>query len=132
MPRRRVPDPLAQAIGLRVRTLREAAGLTLEKLAYESELVSKGHLSDLERGLLRPTANTLNQLAQHLGVDLLDLVTFPADSPRQRLVTLTRHLSPGTVRKLLRELDQALPDADGVAARPVRGTRRTQSRVVQK
>jgi len=66
MPRRRVPDTLALAIGQRVRALREAAGLTMEKLAYESELGSKGHLSDLERGLLRPIAHTLSQLAAHL------------------------------------------------------------------
>lgn len=112
MPRRLRPSPLALAVGQRVRELREAAGLTLEKLAYESEIKSKGHLSDLERGLLNPTIDTLEKLAERLGVDLLDLVTFPASSPRQELVALTRELSPGSIRKLLRESRRAVTGSD--------------------
>src|SRR5688572_21707928 len=34
MPRRGTPDPLAQAVGARIRQLRQEAGLTIEKLAY--------------------------------------------------------------------------------------------------
>ena len=49
MPRRREPDPLAQAVGQRIRQLRQEAGLTMEKLAFESELGSKGHLSNIEK-----------------------------------------------------------------------------------
>ena len=111
MPRRTTPDPLAQAVGARVRALREAAGLTLEKLAWESEVGSKGYLSDIERGLARPTLPTLQRIADHLEVDLLDLVTFPDDSDRQRLVVLTRTLPPGTIRKLLKELASKGPPA---------------------
>lgn len=92
MPRRQNPDPLAQRIGQRIRQLRQRAGLSLEKLAYESELGSKGHLSDLERGLTRPTINTLKAVADRLGVPLLDLVTFPEDSERERLVEALREL----------------------------------------
>lgn len=104
MPRRSTPDPLAQRIGARIRALREQAGLTLEGLAYQSELGSKGHLSDLERGLTRPTVATLAVLAEGLEVSLLDLVTFPDESDRQRLVDRSRQLSKGTIRKLLREM----------------------------
>jgi transcriptional regulator with XRE-family HTH domain len=76
VPRRATPDPLAKRIGARIRTLRKEAGLTLEKLAYESDVGSKGFLSDVEAGLARPTVETLSTIAERLEVDLLDLVTF--------------------------------------------------------
>lgn len=104
MPRRSTPDPLAQRIGARIRVLRKEAGLTLEKLAYESEVGSKGFLSDVEKGLARPTVETLQAIAERLDVSLLDLVTFPDEGDRQKLVDRTRRLSKGTIRKLLREM----------------------------
>ncbi len=103
MPRRKTPDPLAKRIGARIRVLRKEAGLTLEKLAYESEVGSKGFLSDVEKGLARPSVETLQSIADRLEVALLDIVTFPEHDDRQRLVDRTRRLSKGTVRKLLRE-----------------------------
>jgi transcriptional regulator with XRE-family HTH domain len=123
MPRRLTPDPLAAKIGTRVRELRQQAGLTLEKLAYESEVRSKGYMSDIEKGLAFPTIATLQRIAEHLGVDLLDLVTFPGDSPRQELVALTRSMKVGTVRKLVREAKQDSSDAPTSAAEA--GGRRT-------
>jgi len=101
MPRRTIPDPLALAVGERIKVLREEAGLTIEKLAYETD-VSKGHLSSIEKGLVRPTIQTLQVLADGLGVLLLDLVTFPADGDRQRLVDESRHLPRDTIRRLIR------------------------------
>lgn len=103
MPRREKSDPLAEKIGRRIRTLRQAMNLTQEKLAYEGGLRSKGHLSGIERGLVLPTLPTLALLAHRLDVDLLDLVTFPEESARQQLVELTRQMKPGTVRRLVRE-----------------------------
>lgn len=107
MPRRERPDPLAKRIGGRIRELRKEAGLTLEKLAYESDVGSKGFLSDVEKGLARPSVETLNAIAARLGVALLDLVTFPDQDERQRLVDRTRRLTPGTIRKLLKETASA-------------------------
>jgi len=107
MPRLKRPDPLSLAIGQRIRALREQAGLTIEKLAYESELGSKGHLSSLERGLVRPTVHTLQSLADRLGVALLDLVCFPEQDARQALVDHTRELGPGSIRRLLRDVSPA-------------------------
>ena len=103
MPRRLRPDPLAKRVGARIRELRQEVGLTLEKLAYESDLGSKGHLSDLERGLAVPNVRTLRTLADHLGVRLLDLVTFPDEDKRQHLIDRTRKLSPDTIDKLLKD-----------------------------
>jgi transcriptional regulator with XRE-family HTH domain len=103
MPRREKADPLAAKIGARIRALREAQGLTQEKLAYEGGLKSKGHLSGIEKGLVLPTLPTLAVLAERLEVDLLDLVTFPEDSTRQTLVDQTRTMASGTMRRLVRE-----------------------------
>ncbi len=103
MPRRSTPDPLAQRIGARIRELRQEAGLTLEKLAYESEVGSKGFLSDVEKGLARPTVETLAAIAERLEVQLLDLVTFPGENERALLVDRTRLLTKGAIRRLLRE-----------------------------
>ena len=103
MPRRSTPDPLAERIGARIRELRQETGLTLEKLAYESEVGSKGFLSDVEKGLARPTVETLAAIAERLEVKLLDLVTFPDDDERAVLVDRTRALTKGTIRRLLRE-----------------------------
>lgn len=104
MPRRETIDPLAAKIGGRIRSLRQALNLTQEKLAYEGGLRSKGHLSGIEKGLVLPTLPTLVLLANRLEVELLDLVTFPEDSPRQQLIDRTRQMTPGTVRRLIRDL----------------------------
>ncbi len=113
MPRRREPDPLSLKIGQRIRKLRKESGLSLEKLAYESELGSKGHLSDVERGLTRPTVSTLKTIADRLGVALLDLVTFPDEDPRQRRIDLELHAT----RSASREYDSVdgLEDGAGLA-----------------
>ena len=103
MPRRTVVDPEAEIIGKRIRALREEHGLGLEELAHAADF-SKGHLSNLERGLVMPTVATLKVLPDHLGVLVGDLVTFPEDGPRQALIELTRTMTTGTIRKLLKEL----------------------------
>lgn len=104
MPRRGRPDPLAAAVGKRIKQLRTEQGLTAEKLAYESDLRSKGYLSDIEKGLARPTITTLKTIADRLGVEILDLLTFPERDDRQALIDRTRKLSPTAVRKLLRSV----------------------------
>lgn len=106
MPRRVDPDPTVLKIGARLRALREAQSLTQEKLAYESGLASKGHLSGIENGLVRPTLQTLSMLADRLEVDLLDLFTFPEESPRHRLIDLTRRMPKGTIRRLVDDAEK--------------------------
>ena len=103
MPRRSESDPRALAIGQRIKLLREEAGVTLEKLAYEADF-SKGHLSSLERGLVMPTVASLRRLAERLGVLVADIVSDPAASDRERILELTRKLPAGTLKKLVREL----------------------------
>lgn len=116
MPRLAAPDPLSEAIGRRVRGLRTELGLTQERLAFESGTIGKGHLSDLENGLLRPTVHTLKGVADRLGVQLLDLLTFPEEGPRQALVDATRGLAPSGVAELLRDARQRQRAASGPSA----------------
>jgi transcriptional regulator with XRE-family HTH domain len=109
MPRRTQPDPLASKIGARVRALRAEAGVTSEGLAYAAEpSFSKGQLSTIEGGLALPTARTLATLAD--GLDLLpfDLLVFPDDGARQRLVDLTRKLSSAQLRAVTAQVEALL------------------------
>lgn len=120
VPRRSSPDPLAAAIGRRVRALREAQGYNLEKLAFEGGLSSKGHLSDLEHGRLIPTVGTLQTLATHLGVELLDLVTFPDTSVRHRLVARSATLPVPLLQRWSDEAEHVPP----VLTTPTKATKR--------
>src|SRR5438552_7486209 len=54
-------------LGDRLRQLRVSAGLTQTDLA--GDRFSKEYVSQIERGKTRPTAETINWLAQRLGVD---------------------------------------------------------------
>lgn len=123
MPRRTKPDPLAAKVGTRIRQLRQERGLTAEKLVFESEVGSKGYLSDVEAGRALPSLHVLERLATYLGVGLLDLVTFPDDDLRQRYVDQTRLFSTGALRKLLREAEATAPTEAGSPKRAAATTR---------
>jgi transcriptional regulator with XRE-family HTH domain len=109
MPRLRNPDPLAKAIGQRIAQLRAEQDLTAEKLAYESDVKSKGYVSDIEHGLALPSLTTLDRIARRLSVPLYDLLVFPALGDRERLIDLSRHLPKGPLARLVRELLEVQP-----------------------
>lgn len=69
--------PLDTRIAGQVRTLRAAAGLSLEALAARSG-VSRSMLSVIERGESSPTAVVLERVATGLGVPLASLFDAPA------------------------------------------------------
>ena len=58
-------------IGLKLKELRMAKGLTQEELANRAEL-SKGFISQLERDLTSPSIATLVDILQCLGTNLKD------------------------------------------------------------
>lgn len=62
-------------IGTRIKQLRERAGITLEKLAYESDF-SKGGLSEVERGLREARVSTIEKICQNLEISLSDFFKF--------------------------------------------------------
>ena len=59
-------------LGMRVRYLREQKKMTLEDLAFESNM-NKNYLSDLERGNRNPTVKILTRIAEALEVTLEEL-----------------------------------------------------------
>jgi len=73
----------ALRLGERLRQLRVAAGLTQSDLA--GDRFSKEYVSQIERGKTRPTAETLEWLAQRLGCDAGFLANGVATDERGRL-----------------------------------------------
>jgi tetratricopeptide (TPR) repeat protein len=71
------------SLGERVRQLRIARNLTQTDLA--GDRFSKEYLSQIERGKTRPTADTIEWLAERLGVDASFLETGVSSSERERV-----------------------------------------------
>jgi transcriptional regulator with XRE-family HTH domain len=89
----------AKALGLRIRSLREAAGWTLEKCAERAELDLK-HLQKIESGQLNVTLVTLSRIATGFRVPLSDLFLHPtsaeAASKSAEAKAPRRRARPGT------------------------------------
>ncbi|ADG89469.1 transcriptional regulator [Thermobispora bispora] len=81
-----MPDPetINAAIAANVRSLRGQRGMTLDELAARSK-VSRGMLIQIEQGRTNPSINTLNRIAEALGVSIGRLVEV-ADVPVVRIV----------------------------------------------
>ena len=58
---------IRRQVGLNVRRLREARGLSQEELAFEAEL-HRTYISGVERGVRNPTVTVLAKIAQALKV----------------------------------------------------------------
>jgi transcriptional regulator with XRE-family HTH domain len=84
-------EDLAQLVGERVRSERQARGWSVGALAAAAQ-VGKGSLSEIENGSRNPTMSTLYALATALGVPLATLI---ADRPGVRVA------SPGVEARLL-------------------------------
>lgn len=115
MSRRAQNDELLLQIGVRLRELRAAAGLTQVRLAELAGL-QPNSISLMESGSVAPTLTTLTNLARGLGVRPMDMLDFhsgaapspsPADAEEAELLQSFRSLDPGNkvlVRGLLRAL----------------------------
>ena len=62
---------IEEHIGAKIRNLRNQNGLTQEELADRTEL-TKGFISQLERGLTAPSVSTLSDIVECLGTNLSD------------------------------------------------------------
>lgn len=62
-----------QRVGANVRRVREALGLSQEKLAFECD-VHRTYISGVERGVRNPTILVLERLANALKCELTELV----------------------------------------------------------
>jgi transcriptional regulator with XRE-family HTH domain len=103
-------DEVTAALGTRVRTLRQERGWTLKQLGREAGL-SHPFLSQLERGLARPSAGSAERIARALQVPVGLLWSAPARGGTPELVRRDageheRHddaSAPGGVRTLTAE-----------------------------
>jgi transcriptional regulator with XRE-family HTH domain len=93
-----VPDALAKRIGARVKALRAARGINFDAFVEECE-VGRGYVSELERGLVVPSATVLEKVAAVLEVTMADLVL--GESSREELFKEAAELDEGQVRQLL-------------------------------
>jgi transcriptional regulator with XRE-family HTH domain len=102
MPRKAAPS-LARRLGARIRELREAAGFTQERLAWDCEL-DKGYLSQVEAGKRMPSLPVLFDLAKQLQLEVADFVGFDLEHPRLRLLDAARRNDVGELARLLERL----------------------------
>lgn len=72
------PDPLDD-IGTRIRELRQASGLSMRAVA-DKAAVTASFLSQLERGLVQPSIQTLRRICDVLGTSVVEALTPPQAS----------------------------------------------------
>ena len=75
---------LVYKLGVRIRTLRKAAGLTQEQLAETSD-ISVNFIGYVERGQRAPSIKTLERIARGLNVRPKDLFDFLEDESNELL-----------------------------------------------
>src|SRR5262245_20262559 len=100
MPRRDEPHPMALELARRVAELRAERGMTLGRLAVETG-ISKGHLSNVERGLAVITIMTLDRIARGFGIEVFYLLVFPRKGGREQCAERMRTLSRRDLKDIL-------------------------------
>ena len=104
--RTRIREPAsATRLGDRVRQLRVSAGLTQTDLA--GTRFSKEYVSQIERGKTRPTRETIEWLAQQLGVDADFLQNGVSTDERSRIETMLARAEALTRGEQVRGRDRA-------------------------
>jgi len=71
-------------LGLRIKELRKKRNLTQEELGESSEMNSK-HLSEIERGIVNISVQSLAKIAESLGVPLLVLLDIEHQKSKEEL-----------------------------------------------
>lgn len=92
-----------------VRRLRREAGLTLSELGKRSD-ISSSALSKIENGQMSPTYDTMQRLADGLGIDITDLFAGQRRKQSTGRLTVTRR-SQG-VRQSIAQYDYEMLCAD--------------------
>lgn len=116
MPSRRDPDPFAVQVGERIRQLRKERQLSLPALAQASG-ISRGHLSDIERGMAVMTLRTLLHLADALEVPPYLICMVPKDDPQVVVIDYVIARAGGDMKKAAEELralilEHGVPNGD--------------------
>jgi transcriptional regulator with XRE-family HTH domain len=98
MPSRHALDPFAVQVGERLRELREKKKMSRKALA-EASGISRGHLSELERGKVIMAIGTLARLATALRVPPFRLCLVPKDEPQVVVIDEALALAGGDTKK---------------------------------
>ena len=104
-----------KAVGLRIKTAREAKGLTQENLAALVDL-SSTHISVIERGMKTVRLDTFVAIANALDVSadtlLVDVVTHSVNGLANGLPEAIRTLPPDEQKRLMKALKAYLEQED--------------------
>ena len=89
-----------ELIGARIRSLREAKGMTQERLAEVMDINAK-YLSNIERGKENPTLDMLIKFVDALGVEMCEIFDFGHEVNIKELrETMSRFLKENDEEKL--------------------------------
>jgi len=89
-----------ELIGARIRSLREAKGMTQERLAEVMDINAK-YLSNIERGKENPTLDMLIKFVDALGVEMWEIFDFGHEVNIKELrETMSRFLKENDEEKL--------------------------------
>lgn len=66
-------DKLSKKIGIKIKLERTKRGLSQEQLAELAD-ISRNYMGAIERGTSSPTIDMLNQIAQALEIELVELI----------------------------------------------------------
>ena len=69
--------------------------------------VSKGHLSEILRGVSSPSVATLIKLAEALEVEVKDFFIFPEENRRHQVMALLEDCPEETLAMILRQLTKS-------------------------
>lgn len=73
-----------EKLGLRIKELRKKRNLTQEELGESSDMNSK-HLSEIERGIVNISVQSLAKIAESLGVSLMELLEVEHQKSKEEL-----------------------------------------------
>jgi transcriptional regulator with XRE-family HTH domain len=112
-------SPFLKLLGARLKALRLEQGLSVAEVAHELGC-DVSSIYSMEKGRHAPSFQRLNQLAELLKLDELDLFTFPTEKTRHELIEMTRHASMGTLAAMKAACQKVLDDEQRAKRRPKR------------
>jgi transcriptional regulator with XRE-family HTH domain len=120
MPPRFQPEPLAMKIGARIRALRREKKMSIARIAKASGL-SKGHVSNMEHGLVLMTVGTVVSIASALDTPPYLLVLFPEDEPLSAVIEHMRLAQPGDTKRAAQQLHELVFGSEPEDKRTIAG-----------
>ena len=116
-------DNIRLLTGERIRILRKERGWSQEELGEKADL-HHTYVGAVERGEKNASIDTLDKIAEALGVEMIDLFTLARkqesiDSLRSHVIEEIRELSSGTL-KLIADLIKALKTGEATVSRKTR------------